>query len=217
MVKQLDEILLAYNELKAKSKYDDLSELHESDFHRTITQSRAAIVRITGIISPYSQQVNDILARESWDSTKMISLIGVVEALKKDIEADYLQTTEELIHGELFSDLLEMASHLLNEGYKDPAAVVCGASLESHLRQLSKKLGIETTSSTPSGEKPKKSDSLNAEITKASGYSILDQKNVTAWLDLRNKAAHGYYETYTSDQVTLMISGVRDFITRNPA
>ncbi len=43
------------------------------------------------------------------------------------------------------------------------------------------------------------------------------QKNVTAWLDLRNKAAHGEYGKYEADQVGLMIDGIRDFITRHPA
>ena len=53
--------------------------------------------------------------------------------------------------------------------------------------------------------------------TRAEVYSKLDQKNVTAWLDLRNKAAHGHYDQYESAQVGLLISGFRDFITRNPA
>ena len=48
-------------------------------------------------------------------------------------------------------------------------------------------------------------------------YSKLDQKSVTAWLDLRNNAAHGHYDKYEAVQVELMISGVRDFIARNPA
>ena len=110
-----------------------------------------------------------------------------------------------------------MASYLLEEGYKDPAAVVGGASLEGHLRQLCKKLDIEITMSNTKGIRPKKADSLNTEIAKVSGYSKLDQKNVTAWLDLRNKAAHGHYDTYTSEQVAIMLSGIRDFITRNQA
>ena len=40
---------------------------------------------------------------------------------------------------------------------------------------------------------------------------------VTAWLDLRNKAAHGNYSEYNDNQVKQMIMGVRDFIIRNPA
>jgi hypothetical protein len=40
---------------------------------------------------------------------------------------------------------------------------------------------------------------------------------VTAWLDLRNKAAHGQYADYTKEQVALTLQGVRDFISRHPA
>lgn len=217
LAKQLDEILSSFKQLSAKSRHDDLSDLSGDDIHRIITQPRAAIIRITGNASPYAGQVADILGRNTWDCHKMKYLAGVVEALKHDLEAGYMQTTEELIHGELFSDFLEMASHLLDEGYKDPAAVVGGASLEGHLRQLAKRLGIETTITTASGVRPKKAESLNTEIAKTTAYSVLDQKNVTAWLDLRNKAAHGHYTTYTAEQVAIMLAGVRDFITRNPA
>lgn len=45
----------------------------------------------------------------------------------------------------------------------------------------------------------------------------LEQKSVTAWLDLRNKAAHGEYSEYNENQVKQLIIGVRDFIVRNPA
>ena len=44
--------------------------------------------------------------------------------------------------------------------------------------------------------RPKKTDRMNSELTKAEAYSKLDQKSVTAWLDLRNKAAHGKYDEY---------------------
>ncbi len=216
-IKQLDDILSSYAEIKSKSRHKDLSDTSSSDMQRIITQSRAAIMRIVRIDSPYVQQVTEILSRPRWDCDKMSLVMGVVEALKYDLEAGYMQTAEELIHGELFSDFLEMASHLLDEGYKDPAAVVCGSSLEGHLRQLAKKLGIETMVDSSSGVRPKKAESINIEICKASGYSVLDQKNVTAWLGLRNKAAHGCYDEYTIDQVKIMLAGVRDFITRNPA
>ena len=43
----------------------------------------------------------------------------------------------------------------------------------------------------------------------------LDQKNVTAWLDLRNKAAHGNYGEYNQQQVEFMLHAVTEFMTRN--
>ena len=57
---------------------------------------------------------------------------------------------------------------------------------------------------------------MNNELGAMGAYSKLDQKSVTAWLDLRNKAAHGEYGQYTSEQVTTMLSGVREFAARVP-
>ena len=87
-----------------------------------------------------------------------------------------------------------------------------------HLRQLCQKLGIEIEVEDRKGNlRPKKADRMNADLAGASAYSKLDQKNVIAWLDLRNKAAHGKYGDYSSGQVALLNQGVRDFISRNPA
>jgi hypothetical protein len=113
--------------------------------------------------------------------------------------------------------LLEMASHLVDSGYKDAAAVISGSALEAHLRQLCLKAGLSIEISAGGDTRPKKADTMNSELAGASVYSKLDQKNVTAWLDLRNKAAHGKYSEYSKEQVVVLITGIRDFITRNPA
>jgi hypothetical protein len=107
-----------------------------------------------------------------------------------------------------------MSQHLLDQGYKDAAAVIAGTSLEAHLRQLCQNAGVDTETETGS---PKKAVRLNADLASANVYSKMDQKGVTAWLDLRNNAAHGHYDQYQRDQVAILIAWVRDFITRNPA
>jgi flagellar biosynthesis chaperone FliJ len=60
----------------------------------------------------------------------------------------------------------------------------------------------------------KKAEQLNADLVKAEIYSKLDQKAVTTWLDLRNKAAHGKYDEYEARQVEIMNQGVIEFISR---
>jgi hypothetical protein len=45
----------------------------------------------------------------------------------------------------------------------------------------------------------------------------LVQKQVTAWLDLRNKAGHEHYEDYDHAQVAALIRDVRDFMVRHEA
>ena len=51
-----------------------------------------------------------------------------------------------------------------------------------------------------------------ADLVKAGKYNVLKQKQITAWLDLRNKAAHGKWEEYTEFDVKSMLDGVRNFL-----
>jgi hypothetical protein len=140
-------------------------------------------------------------------------LSGILATLLEDIAAGRLATVTELLHADLFGDFLDMAQHLLEEGYKDAAAVMAGGVLEEHLRKLCAKFGVPATTNT----KPKKADAMNADLAGALAYPKSDQKNVTAWLGLRNDAAHGNYAAYKLEQVVLLIQSIRDFITRVPA
>ncbi len=172
---------------------------------------RSAIERYAPPNSAHIKALEQVVANSNseWFFEK-----SILRALRDDYAAGFLETITELIHADLFVDFLEMAVHLIEQGYKDPAAVIAGSVLEEHLRKLCDKNGIDVKK--PDGT-PKKADTLNSELAGVNVYSKLDQKNVTAWLDLRNKAAHGHYSEYTKDQVALLIQSVRDFITRNPA
>jgi hypothetical protein len=111
-----------------------------------------------------------------------------------------------------------MAEYLLSERYKDPATVLIGGVLEEHLRKLCKKHGIAESQTDANGKsRPKKAEMMNTELAGKGAYSKGDQKNVTAWYDLRSMAAHGDYVKYTQQQVELLLQSVRDFLTRNPA
>ena len=104
-------------------------------------------------------------------------MAGILKALREAYRAGYLSSVEESVHADVFSDFVEMADHLLAEGYKDPAAVVIGSTLEGHLRKLAMKNGI----APDNAGRPKKADQLNADLAGASVYSKLDQKSITAW------------------------------------
>jgi hypothetical protein len=140
---------------------------------------------------------------------------GILSAVKQEIDGGWLFTVKGLISAEIFADFLEMAQYLLNEGYKDAAAIMIGSVLEEHLRQLCIKNSIPVENIKDGKPVAKKADLLNSELAAKSAYNKLDQKNVTAWLDLRNKAAHGKYGEYTKDQVVLMHRGVTEFMGRN--
>lgn len=144
---------------------------------------------------------------------KIKSGISILCSIVTEIELGWFKTYKEIISAEVFSDFLEMSKYLLDQKFKDPAAVMIGSVLEEHLRFLCEKKSIEIFIRSGDNEKPKKADTLNSELHKAEVYGLLDHKNITAWLDLRNKAAHGKYNEYTIEHVSIMYAGVQHFLT----
>lgn len=139
---------------------------------------------------------------------------AILHSIQNEIDGGWIFTVKKLIAAEIFSDFLEMAEHLLEQGYKDPAAVMIGSVLEENLRQLCAANKIDTELEKDGVFFPKKADRLNSDLAKSEAYTKLDQKSVTAWLDLRNNAAHGKYNEYTKEQVNFMFHGVTEFLAR---
>jgi hypothetical protein len=214
VLSQIEALLGRYRGLRSRSQYEDFSGLPKEEITSINTLMSECIFRFAPNGSRHRESVLEILKSYGVDSAACVRrLAGVLDALRISYESGYLATVSELIHAEVFTDFIEMADYLLSEGYKDPAAVVIGSVLEEHLRQLAQKNGIDVSI----GSRPKKADQLNADLAAQSVFPKLDQKSITSWLDLRNKAAHGKYNEYSKDQVALHLQGIRDFIARNPA
>jgi hypothetical protein len=144
-IKQLDDILNDYNRIKSRAQYDDLSgNTTIEEITTVLTKAKAAIARIVGDKSEYYKDTEAILKRTNiHEGTKLRNIIGTVIALKSDLQNDYLKFFSDIVQSEVFSDYLEMAEDLLNEGYKDPAAVLVGSTLEVHLKELCVSNGID--------------------------------------------------------------------------
>ncbi|MEV7165722.1 hypothetical protein AB0N60_26780 [Streptomyces microflavus] len=211
MVEQLDELIGAYADLVQKSKWDDASDL-PAESRVLMNRLESAIERLTAPDSVHRRQAQ--LHVKMNNSFKLAEYVGVAQALRDDLKAGWSESFVELVHADTHSDYLDMAEELLGKGYKDPAAVVTGTSLEVHVRALCVKHGVDTELSTGA---PKKADTMNADLKKAGVYGTLQQKQLTAWMDLRNKAAHGDWKEYDIQQVRLLIDGVRDFMLKYPA
>ena len=166
-----------------------------------VSRAANAVQKISGPNSSYSKDIARVIALYPTVPGHLSAVHGVVKALKADLEAGYWSSLLEIVHGEVFSDYLDMADHLLESGYKDAAAVIAGSTLEGHLKKLATKNSIPTEV----GGNPSKSEKINTDLTRASVYEMNDQKAVTAWLGIRNSAAHGDYSKYSKDQVKLMI------------
>jgi hypothetical protein len=220
ILKKLDDFIIEANGFLA-----DVSRKNDNDSQsaKAIKQSKFDSFK-TGVLSflksilgtdeiYYNKFLHGVLFYTDYS---LVLAIDLLQRAKKDINEDWLQNIKGIVSAELFTDFLDMAEHLLDETYKDAAAVIIGGVLEENLRQLSLKNGlpIAQTDSKTGKMKPLKAENLNTELSKNHVYNLLYQKSVTAWLDLRNKAAHSQYTDYDINLVKSFLQFARDFAAK---
>lgn len=183
-----------------------------------VTLVKACIERWAPPGTPYARAVESMVVQRVVSRDEGVAR-GALEALRLDIEADALDRLEQLVHAAVFDDLLAQADYFVSDGYTLPAAVVAGAALEEHLRQLAAKQGVALSRPGKRGSEPKKASELNDELHKAQAYTQVDWRRVQVWLDLRNEAAHGKpeFQQRTEQDIRPMIDGVRALIASFPA
>jgi len=164
------------------------------------------IIKITGENSSYSK--NFLKQVKSGHKGHVDSGVGILRALKEDLELGFLTQIKDLVFAEIFTDFLDIARHLLENGYKDPAASLVGAVLEDGLRKISKKNQIQIKSSDDIS-------SLNTKLADREIYSRLIQKQIQAWKAIRDSADNGKFNEYKTDDVRAMMEGVSRFLAES--
>jgi hypothetical protein len=131
--------------------------------------------------------------------------MGIIKSAKDEYEKGFLFEMKNLIEAEVFDDFLEQAQCLFNAEYFQAAAVIAGSVFEDGLRQLCVRSGINLSG------RPKL-DSMNSELAKKGTYNKLWLKKITAIAHIRNKAAHGEWNEFSSSDVKDMLDQVKTFM-----
>ena len=111
---------------------------------------------------------------------------------------------------------MNMAEQLLEEGIPNkfdhvPAVVLAGAILEKSLRDLCHKSNPPIPTIKNENE-PYRLNYLIDALKKEGIFNELIAKQLRAWADIRNNAAHGDFEKFKKDDVDLMIKGINSFL-----
>ena len=218
----------SYKPIKTKTIYRTEAttgppRINSDDYNRLIIKAKAAIRRIAGMESEYYNGIKKLTKKDStffeetFNFNNLERIMGVVKALFDDLNKGYLNELVEIVHAELFADLLEQAKYLLNEGYKDAAAVISGSILEQHFRKLCSKNNLELNKTKNERSIPKSMDELKQDLAREKIISSNDINLVTGWIQIRNKAAHGHYDTYNLKDIELMIQGIGHIVSKYPA
>jgi hypothetical protein len=179
------------------------SNADQAVFHAWRIRSLSFLERLLGVDDLYTrtfaERVSDTWAQDTEAG------IGILDGLREDVLGGYLTNQALLIEAGVFSDFLEMADHLLAEGYKDPAASLIGAVLEDGLRKVSVARGVAIAGRPGI-------DGLNSALTDAKVYGALVRAQINTWRVIRNAADHAHFDEYTADDVKSMLNGVRAFL-----
>jgi hypothetical protein len=123
-----------------------------------------------------------------------VDMLGILKAALTDFREGFMADTKLLVSAEVFADFLVQAEILLENDYKDAAAVIIRAVLEDGLRRVCGSKGVVV--------KPRWGiDDLATELTKVNVLTAVQKKEIDAKRELGNKAAHGKFSEYTKEDV----------------
>jgi hypothetical protein len=214
LLERINQLLEKAEKVKATDKHPTLQEqgyvsvdtLDNAMFLEWKSNVENLIILIAGKDSVYYQNFINMVKYECVDHVNYG--IGILKALKEDIEQGYLTNIKNLVIAEVFSDFLDMAEHLLENGYKDPAASLIGAVLEDGLRKIAEKNNISV-------KHDDNISSLNQKLADKGVYNRLVQRQIQVWETIRNSADHGKFNDYKLDDVKSMLEGVKKFLTEH--
>lgn len=205
--RRLDELIAKADGIKAARQGSafqsrTIFRVSHADVAGWTASAESLLLSVLGEGSPHLQALR--VARDAFSGyeSDFDRLRAILAAAREDYVGGYLFTMRALVKAEVLDDALVQAEALLHSNFKDPACILIGVALEVTIKELIRQAAL------PEG----KLEKMNADLCKAAKYNLAKQKQITAWADLRNKAAHGDWSDYSLDDIKEMFSGVQRFI-----
>jgi hypothetical protein len=156
------------------------------------------------------------LATQGDSYERLQSAVSFLRGIKDDLEKGFLDDMAGAIEAEIACDYMGQAQQLLAEGHRGkfdhvPAAALAGAVLEKALRTLCDQQQTPIAQKTPNGVH-KTLGPLIEELKKAGTFNEAKAKQLRAWADIRNLAAHGEFAQFKRSDVEAMITGINCFL-----
>jgi hypothetical protein len=136
--------------------------------------------------------------------TESAAGLGILRAVREDIESGYLSDLRQLVSAEVFGDFLDIADHLNAEGYYHAAASLAGAVLEDSLRRALRARGQLANGNL---------QSFSQVGFDAGMWSPIVHKQLKFWIDVRDKADHAEWDQVDPASVTSMIRDLPGFLS----
>ena len=128
-------------------------------------------------------------------------ILGLLKGALSDLESGLLPNQDSLTEG--FDSVLDQTRHLCRSGHTDPAAMMARVVLEDALRKIAQQERVDST---------QKAAKINDELRDCNKYGQPKWRQIRAWLDIGNAAAHGRFNEYDAEDINAMIEGIEHFL-----
>lgn len=207
-IKQIDGLLAKFPSVKRDwhpSTFEGFFK-DTTSYEALITESYSLLAHIYGKNHPHVQRTVSAINEASLHSLEQIE--GILEGTRSNLEAGLLEDLTSKILMDLKADFLSTSQQLMEEGQKDPAAVLACVVLEDSLKRLAAKHRIDSLSDK---EMSVVAGSLLAKgiIEKTTNQSIQSFKA------LRNAALHAQWSEVSVESLKLLLVFLPPFIEKH--
>src|SRR5262249_40398999 len=118
-----------------------------------------------------------------------VRLRGVLVTMERDYRAGMSRTLDERVHAAILDDVIGQADSRLDAGECAAAAIVIGAALEQHLRQMAARLEVAFEIPDARGVlHAKPAQRLNDDLRLTPAYPHAEWDRIKRWLQTRERA-----------------------------
>ena len=121
-------------------------------------------------------------------------MLAILRAAQTDYCEGFMVDAKLLVSAEVLTDILTQAEVLLDNDYKDAAAVIIRSVLEDGLRRICNANGISVSNRDGVAQ-------LADKLVKNNSLTALQRKEIDANKQIGNDAAHARFDQYTADDV----------------
>jgi len=208
LVDKLEEIIARLGPIKESWHSSNMV----SGFRRTVeyeavyTEAIALVAGVYGKSSPDYQRIIHFYNQGSLHSLEQAE--GLLLGTKNNLISGLLDDLTSRVLVDIKSDFLATARDLLNDGEKDPAAVLACIVLEDSLKRLARKAQLTDVLDKELGVVAGRLLSAGT-IEKSTNQSIQNFKN------LRNAALHAQWEHVSHESVSLLLAFLPMFLEKH--
>jgi hypothetical protein len=197
------------SKLPIRESFDTLSMAEVTRWRQWASSTQNLISVSFGEDSNFFSMLDNVIKGEEIHGVpySASAALGVFLGAKEDFAAGFATTLEQTISGDIFGDILGLATAALEEGYKDSAAVLAAAAFEDSLKKIGtlKKLTFADKG-------------LSEVVNALKANQILKGgagKTAEHFVKFRNFALHANWDKITAEEVRSLIGFVREVLVQH--